>query len=491
MRKLLIAVCAIALASPLLAQENVFLDKDFWSAQPSIETIDLKIKEGHDLAQANASNFDGVTQAILNDAPNVSILYAISKKGNDVNKLTHDGRTYIFWAAYRGNLELVQFLIDHGAKTDITDDKGNTILNFTAGSGQRNTEIYEVLLKNGANLKKDVNPSGANALLLIAPHDTDFSLINYFVSKGLDLNSVDAQGNGVFNYASKTGNLPLMTLLLEKGITGNDNAFIFASQGARGITNNIEVYKFLESVGLNPLFVSKDGETALHALAMRSKDRAVIDYFIDKGADVNQADAYGNTPFLNAAGKNSLETVTLFSKTVKDINQTNKKGETALALAVANNTTDVVAFLLSEKASTSILDMTGNDLTAYLMHSYSEKNEDDFNKKLSLLEKNGFKFGKPQANGNTLYHLALDKNDIAALQFIQKFKADVNAKNKEGNTPLHKAAMKASDTEILKYLVSIGAKKATPTEFAETAYDLASENELLLAQKMSLEFLKQ
>ncbi len=490
MRKILIIVLAIAIGSPILAQNNVFLDKDFWSTKPSIETIDLKIKEGNDIAQANANNFDGVTQAILADAPNATIEYVISKKGNDVNKLTHDGRTYIFWSAYKGNLELVQFLIDKGAKTDITDDKGSSIINFAAGSGQRNTEIYDLLIKYGANLQKDLTPTGANALLLVAPHDTDFSLINYFTSKGLALNSVDANGNGIFNYAARTGNITLMTQLLEKGVKGNDNAFIFASQGVRGTTNGIEVYQFLESVGLNPIAVSKDGETALHILATRSKDMAVINYFIQKGADVNQTDVFGNTPFMNAASKNSIETVTLFSKTVKNINQTNNKGESALALALANNTSDVVAFLLNKEAKTSIVDGNGNDLTAYLMQSYSVKNESDFNRKLALLETNGFKFGKPQANGNNLYHLALDKNDVTALKFIQQFKADVNAKNKEGITPLHKAAMKANDTEILKYLISVGAKKDSATDFDETAYDLASENELLLAQKVSLEFLK-
>ncbi|MGC1632033.1 MAG: ankyrin repeat domain-containing protein [Gelidibacter sp.] len=490
MKSILTFILAITIGSPILAQNNVFLDKDFWSSKPSIETIDLKIKEGHDISQANASNFDGVAQAILQEAPNASIEYAISKKGNDVNKLTHDGRTYIFWAANKGNVELMQFLIDNGAKTDITDDKGSSIINFVAGSGQRNTKVYDLLIKYGANLQKDVTPTGANALLLVGPHDTDFSLINYFISKGLDLNSVDADGNGIFNYAARTGNIALMNQLLEKGVKGNDNAFIFASQGARGTTNGIEVYQFLESAGLNPTAVSKDGETALHTLATRSKDMAIINYFIKKGADVNQADSFGNTPFMIAASKNSLETLTLFSKTVKNINQTNKKGESALALALANNTSDVVAFLLNKKANTSVLDGNGNDLTPYLMQSYTVKNEDDFNKKLTLLEKRGFKFGKPQANGNTLYHLALDKNDAATLKFIQQFKADVNAKNKEGITPLHKAAMKANDTEILKYLVSIGAKKDLITDFDETAFDLASENELLLGQNMSLDFLK-
>lgn len=492
MKNIAIAVIALIFGLPALAQDNIFLDKDFWNAKPSIETIDLKIKEGHDIAQANSSNFDGVTQAILQDAPLESIKYAISKKGNNVNKLTHDGRTYIFWAASKGNTELITYLIANGAKTNITDDKGSSIINFAASSGQKNTKVYDILLQQGIDINTDVTPSGANALLLAAQHDKDLSLINYFTSKNADINSVDAKGNGVFNYAAKTGNITLMNELLKKGIKGNDNAFIFASQGARGVTNGIDVYNYLESVGLNPNVVSKDGENPLHALASRSKDLAVINYFINKNVDVNQPDVLGNTPFMNAATHNNLEVVTLLSKTLKDINQTNKKGESALTLAVANNSADVVAFLLSINADVAIADHTneGANLSAYLMQSYSQKKEEDFKQKLQLLQNKGFEFGKPQANGNTIYHLALDKNDLAAVKFIRPFNVDVNAKNNEGITALHKAAMKANSTEILKYLVSIGAKKEITTEFDETAYDLASENELLLKQNASLDFLK-
>src|SRR5690606_23772237 len=127
----------------------------------------------------------------------------------------------------------------------------------------------------------------------------------------------------------------------------------------------------------------------------------------------------------------------------------------------------------------SVLNKDGNDLTVYLMQSFSPQKQDDFNQKLELLKKFGFQFGKTQTNGNTLYHLALDRNDMAALKFVEQFNADINAKNKEGYTPLHKAAMKAKNTETLKYLISLGAKKDIVTDFDETAYDLASENEIL------------
>ena len=69
-------------------------------------------------------------------------------------------------------------------------------------------------------------------------------------------------------------------------------------------------------------------------------------------------------------------------------------------------------------------------------------------------------------------------------------KIDINTKNSEGLTALHKAAMVSKDDAILKYLVSLGAKKDVQTNFKETAFDLATENEYLAKNKVSVDFLK-
>lgn len=490
MKKISIIIIGFLFGIQAYSQDNIFLKREFWDTKPSIETIDLKIKEGNDISEANSSNFDGVVYAILQEAPNTSIEYAISKEGNDVNKLTHDGRTYIFWAAYKGNVELMQHLISKGAKTNLTDDKGSTIMNFAALSGQKNTKVYDVCLANGADLKKDVTPYGSNALLLAAPFDTDFSLINYFTSKGLDLNSVDADGNGIFNYVAKTGNITLLNQLLEKGLTFNDNAMIFASQGTRSTTNTLEFFQYLEGLVIKPNVISKDGTTALHALASRTKDLKLLGYFIGNGVDIDQADANGVTAFMNAASRNSLEVVTFLSANLKDINAKNNKGETALSLAVANNSPEIVEFLIGINADVNVIDANGNHLGYYLLQSYNSKNTDAFETKLSLLQSRGLDITLAQKDGNTLYHLALDKNDLELLKRVQQFNIDINAKNNEGLTALHKAAMKASDTEVLKYLISIGADKSISTDFEESVYDLASENELLSQKNIAIDFLK-
>jgi ankyrin repeat protein len=95
-----------------------------------------------------------------------------------------------------------------------------------------------------------------------------------------------------------------------------------------------------------------------------------------------------------------------------------------------------------------------------------------------------------QADGNTLYHLAAKENNMELLKAISNFEIPVNIINAEGLTALHLAAMKAKNNQLMKYLISLGADKNAKTEFEETAFDLATENELLLKENVELNFLK-
>ena len=475
----------------LQAQKNAFLERNYWKKNPNVAQIKSEIEKGSDPAQFNSNAFDATVYAILEDASRESVQFLLTQKGNDVNKITHDGRTYIFWAAYKGNTELMQYLIDKGAETNLLDDKGYSILNFAASAGQQNTAVYDLCLKHGANLKKDVDHDGANALLLSIASDKDFALANYFVSKGLDLKSVDANGNTAFNYAARSGNLSTLKGLLEKGVKFNDNAMIMASQGTRSSANTLEVYQYLESLKIKPTAIGKNGENALHNVVKKEKQADVIAYFIAKGVDVNQPDKDGNTAFINAASANSdLEIIKLLASKVKNFNQVNKKGVSALALAVRNNSPEIVTFLIEKGADVHIVDANGDNLASYLIQSYNPEKTAIFESKIKILQDKKFNIAAPQKNGNTLYHLAVAKNDLKLLKAIARFKADVNAKNAEGLTALHKAAMVANDDSLLKYLIEIGAKKDSLTEFKETAFDLATENESLKKNQTAIDFLK-
>jgi ankyrin repeat protein len=318
----------------------------------------------------------------------------------------------------------------------------------------------------------------------------------------MSLAAVDNDGNTAFNYAARTGNVALLKNLLEKGVKYNDNALIIAAQGSRREANTLETYKYLvEELKLKPTVTSKTGETVLHFLVSKPKQTEIINYFLSKEVDANIADNEGNTPLMVAAGSREIAALELLLPIAKNNNLQNGKGESALTMAVKSGTPEAVTLLLSKGTNTNVQDKDENNLGYYLIQSYRPQmgrgpeaanatKQDPFEAKIKLLQDKGLNLATPQKDGSTLYHFAIVKNDLTLLKKITDLNIDVNAKNKDGLTALHKAAMISKDDIILKYLVSIGAKKEITTDFDESAYALAKENESLTKNNVSLEFLK-
>jgi ankyrin repeat protein len=512
MKQLFLVIFTLSVFA-LRAQKNIFLDQSFWKENPDVARVKSEIEKGNNPSEANNMGFDPVVYAINAQASTEVIKLLLDQKGNDVNKITHDARTYVFWAANRGNVDVVEYLISKGANLNLEDSHGSTPIGFAANGGQTNTKLYDALIAGGANVKQK-NQEGASVLLLGIANDKELALTNYFISKGLSLKDTDAAGNTAFNYVAKSGNIELMKTLIQKGVKYNDNAIIMAAQGTRGSSNPIEVYQFLESLHLKPTAVNSNGENVLHILARKPNQDAIIKYFLSKGVDVNQADSEGNTPFSVAASFNrDTATIALFLEHAKNINRVNKKGVSALAMAVRNNSPEVVQYLIQKGADVNVHDAEGNNLAYYLVQSYNSQSAngqgaggagnrgalnggpggqrpDFFTPKMKILQDAGLNLAAPQKDGNTLYHLAVMKNDVSLLKRLEDLHIDINSKNKEGLTPLHKAAMLSKDDVILKYLLSIGAKKDITTEFKETALDLANENESLSKNKVTTDFLK-
>lgn len=497
---------SFALAATFLAaaqQKNSLLEQSFWKTSPDVAALKAEIAKGNNPSESTNNAFDAVVYAINNDAPTETIKFLLEQPGNTVSKPTHDNRIYLHWAATKGNLEIVNYLIAKGSDINLEDSHGTTPITSAANSSQGNTAIYDAFFKAGLDPKKKYK-DGTNLLLMAIPNDKDLTLSNYFISKGLSLKDTDNYGNTAFNYAARTGNITLLKTLLQKGIKPTDNALIIASQGSRREANTFEVYKYLvEELKLKPTVISIDGETVLHSLVRKANQTEIINYFINKGVDINKADNDGNTALMNATAGRDTQALELLLPKVKDINIQNAKGESALSIAIQSGTPKAVELLLNKKANINVLDKDNNNLGFYLIQSYRPQmmggrspessnapTEDPFITKVKLLQNNGFNLTQAQKDGSTLYHFAILKNDLTLLKKIADLNIDVNAKNKDGLTALHKAAMIAKNDAVLKYLLSIGAKKDIKTDFDESAYDLAKENETLTKNNVSVEILK-
>lgn len=498
---LFVSLALVASAFVNAQQKNILLEQSFWKTAPNVEAVKAEIAKGNNPSASTSNAFDAVVMAINNDAPTETIKFLLEQSGNEINKPTHDNRIYLHWASGKGNAEIVKYLITKGSDVNLEDSHGAFPVTAAASSGQSNPEIYEAFFKAGIDPKKKYQ-NGANLLLLAISSDKELKAAEYFATKGMSLKDVDNDGNTAFTYAARSGNIALLKKLLEKGVKPNDNALFTAAQGSRRESNTIETYKYLvEEVKIKPTAINNSGQNVLHLLAGKPNQTEIINYFISKGVDPNKADKEGTTPLMAAASARETSALELFISTTKNVNLQNLKGESALTNAVKYGTPEAVSLLLAKGADVNVKDKDGNNLGVYLVQSYrpqmmgrgndnANAKQDPFASKIKLLQDKGLNLATPQKDGNTLYHVAVIKNDLALLKKMADLNIDIDAKNKDGLTALHKAAMVAKDDTILKYLLSIGAKKEIITEFDENAYALAKENESLTKSNISVEFLK-
>lgn len=488
-----IFLTALLLSSYFSNAQSSLLNADFWKSNSDLNSVKTEIAKGNSPSEANRGNHDVVSIAINNNAPLETIIYLIEQEGNSIDKTTHDGRLYIHWAASRGNLELVNYLIKQGSDINRTDDKGAIALSFAASNGQVNPEIYKAFFDAGLDPKQKFQ-NGANFMLLAIGYDTDLKLSEYLITKGLSLNDTDSNGNTTFDYAARSGNVAILKALKNKGIKPTNKALIFASEGTRSFSNTLENYKFLvEDLKLNPKATGDNGENVLHNLVKKKDQEIIIAYFLDKGVDVNQANKEGNTVLMEVVKGSDVKLFETILSNTKNINQVNHKGLSALSFAVSNGSADMISALLANKADAKIKDKEDKNLAYYLVQSYRAlrpNQKDEFSDKIQILKNAGVDFKSTQGSGSTLLHVAVLKNDVKLLSSLEEFNIDINAKDDEGMTVLHKAALLSKDDVVLKYLISKGADKTIQTDFEETVYNLASENESLIDSKINIDFLK-
>lgn len=498
MKKIIVTIVLLAGLYVQAQQKNTLLDQGFWKSLPSLNEVKAEVAKGSSPSEYNPMKMDAATLAILGGAPTDVVAYLVEQPGNSMGKITHEGRTYLHWAAMKGNTEIVSLLLSKGADLNLEEEHGLTPAYLAVNNAGCTVAMVETFVKNGLDLKKKYKDNTTLLLVAIAA-DKDFSVTEYLIKKGLSVKDADANNNTAINYAARGGNTEGIKKLLKLGVKYNEQALIFAAQGTRRGANTVDVFKYLvDELKIKPGITTKEGDNVLHLISKKQNQEEAAAYFLNKGVSANQVNSEGDTPLIVAAGGKDIAVIQALLAKTKNINAVNSKGESALTQAVKSSTGEVVSYLISKGADVKVTDKKGNTLTYYLVDGYraprggfgTGSGKDDFTDKLQLLKQNGLNPAAPQKDGNTLYHTAITKNSLDLLKKLSGYDININAQNTEGLTVLHKAAMTAKDDEILKYLVVNGAKKDIRTEMNESAFELAKENEFLQKNKISVDFLK-
>ncbi|KAJ3620763.1 hypothetical protein MTP99_004686 [Tenebrio molitor] len=232
-------------------------------------------------------------------------------------------------------------------------------------------------------------------------------------------------------------NLPLVLFLLEKGVNpnvGRKNPLIISIK--RGF---YQISEKLIILGANTCKPDKNGKTPLY-WAVDTKNKKIINLLLDHGAELTI-----HTALLHAIDLGYLDVVQLLVERGAPLNVVSSG--TPLIRAIERSHSDITKYLIKRGADINLADKNGNLPLKVCME---KRNFEILN---SMIEK-GVKVDATLANSLLVCSLELEQVDM--VEYFIKQGADVNQKNKNGQTLLS-TALKNSDLRSFRLLIESGA----------------------------------
>jgi ankyrin repeat protein len=318
--------------------------------------------------------------------------------GSQVNaRESWRGQTALMWAAVENHADVAGLLVESGADVNartvtyefpnltggnggIIHDRpqgGLTSLMFAARQGA--IETAEVLLEAGADINA-AEPQYGFTAMQTAVFNGHYDLAAFLMEKGADVNDgslyIAVEMRNLATYSNRPNppevdrhltSLDVITQLLNRGADpnrpytktipprqaqGNINVTPGATPLFRAIrSTDLVVVRLLMDNGANPSVKTKDGSTPLMVAsglgARRGGDEEVteaegradpldaIKLFLNAGADVNSANALGNTALHYAAQTGANRIVEFLAASGAKLDAKNKDGKTPLDVAMA------------------------------------------------------------------------------------------------------------------------------------------------------------
>lgn len=201
-----------------------------------------------------------------------------------------------------------------------------------------------------------------------------------------------------------------------------------------------------------------------------ARDATRVEYLLKRGAKVNARDDEGKTPLIVAVASGDISLISGLLAYGADPNAQDHDGWTAAMHAVRSNEPKIFRLMGQYKANYNLVN--SDDMTALAMAVMNNK----ANAAVAMLD-NGAKpdFAMGAAKYNALM-LAVKKGNQQMAQTLLQYKANPNAKNTGGLTPLMIAAFSNHDM-IVSLLLKAGANPKFKDDHGKTALMLAKESD--------------
>jgi ankyrin repeat protein len=419
------------------------------------EACKSNYKEGFDLALTKITNInfqDSDGRTVLMHAIINSFYYGAGKlleAGADVNILDNKGMNALLYCAQNPHVKYIKLIADKTADIEHKDSAGNNALhylipNLLIFSDELMGELKYADTGHYGGCKLIVNCDFTISSILGIREDgynvqqeKSFNIIKYLTNKGIDINSVNAQGQTAFFIACNQGLLYLSRELLKQYRDAID-------------------YSIKDS----------NNNTYLHYASRLPDAPDIIELMLSK-IDINAQNIGGGTAILQASVRNSVKNLELLIQKNGDLSICDIEGRHSWHYASQYGAIDVMKFLKSKIPNVIEL-RTNNQVSATALHIASEvgnltsakwliDNQADINSQtrqhgltpffIACMKKN-LQMAELFFNNNKFINYIVDKSgfgtlhwglelrNIAILQRILDKGIDINLRDNEGKTAL-------------------------------------------------------
>ena len=426
------------------------------AAQKHPEVLDVLVADGADVDALDENGWTPLVVAAQSDQLGAARILLAA--GADVNTVDKHGNTLLQDVASRYSTNMARVLLSNGADINAANEHGYTALHCAVR--EERTEMAALLLESGA----EVDASGAVDMdrpLHGAASTGNAELVQLLLDHGADHGAPDSTFDWTaLHHAARAGHREVIEVLLANGAdvnaTGGDEGKTALQYALEKEHPELAILLLDNGATFKVPPSYRNGGSLLHYAASRGYVD-VANALIDKGANVNAKDGDDLTPLHSAVVSDQVEVAELLIAQGAKVDAKSKHGKTPLYWAVYRRNLGTVQCLLDGGADVNAKTTSSNTTLLHILVEV-KKTEGVLDVAEALIAARADVDARDKA-GRTPLHLASRTHKPSVVELLLDNGADPNAKDEAGQCPLHFAVVPAdlADPELVELLLRHGA----------------------------------